>query len=134
MIQPHQTPTTPDAILAASPPTADFPCVLRLHREDPCKGWLLEIHTAWTIDFDHPLQDDDGACAKGSEWVRRFVEIGLASLGDPDCMPGMDWRIRLMGDSGDWAMFEFTSMDPAALDAAVARFSAAYGRTPFRRH
>lgn len=130
MIEPHQPPSTIADIMAAASPTADFPCVMRLHREDPCKDWLLEIHTMYAMDAGHPLEDDDAAILAGHECVRRFVEIGRTALADPACI--VDARIRLMGDSGDWAMYELTGLTPAERDAAIERFAAAYGRAPQR--
>lgn len=130
MIEAHQTPKSTTEILAAANPTVDFPCVMRLHREDPCKSWLLEIHTLYSLDAGHPLEDDDIALANGAECVRRFVEIGASSLGNPAV--ALDCRVRLMGNSGEWAMYEFTSLTPDDLDAAMARFTAAYGRAPQR--
>ena len=130
VIEPHQTPRSTTEIVALADPTVDFPCVMRLHREDPCKGWLLEIHTMYSLDVGHPLEDDDQAILNGHACVERFVEVGRTSLGDPRF--ALDCRIRLMGNSGDWAMYEFTSLTGADLEAAIGRFSAAYGRSPLR--
>ncbi len=129
MFEPHQTPKTPAQIMAQADPTVEFPCVMRLHREDPCKGWLLEIHAAWLIEMDHPLEEDDAACRAAFEQVARFVEIGNAALPAPG---GADLRVRQMGNSGEWAMFEFTSLHGAELEAAIGRFSTAYGHAPIR--
>lgn len=129
MIEPHQAPSTIAQIMASASPTVDFPCVMRLHREDPCKDWLLEIHAVFSLVDDHPLEDDDTAIRNASHCVARFVDIGRRHLGNP---AGADLRVRLMGNSGEWAMFEFTRMPPAELDAAIARFADAYGVAPQR--
>ena len=128
----HQRPKSLTEIMAMAAPTPAFPCVMRLHREDPCKGWLLEIHTAWNLDDDSPLADDETTCRTGMECVQRFVDVGIAHLGNPEVRPGADIRIRLMGNSGEWAMFEFSSMDQPTLEAAISRFSEAYGQVPLR--
>lgn len=129
MIEPHQTPSTIAQIMASASPTIDFPCVMRLHREDPCKDWLLEIHAVFSLVDDHPLGDDDTAIRNASDCVARFVEVGRRHLGNP---AGADLRVRLMGNSGEWAMYEFTRMPPADLDAAIIRFADAYGVAPQR--
>lgn len=129
MIEPHQAPSTIAQIMASASPTVDFPCVMRFHREDTCKGWLLEIHAVFSLVDGHPLEDDDDAIRNASDCIARFVEAGRLHLGE---RPGADLRVRLMGNSGEWAMYEFTSMPPADLDAAIARFTAAYGHAPQR--
>jgi len=130
MTEPRRPLMTIAEFVAAAGPTADFPCVMRLHREDPCKGWLLEIHTVFNLMDGHPLEDDDAALRNADECIARFVETGRRHLGDPTRVA--DLRVRLMGNSGEWAMYEFSSMDPADLDAAIARFTAAYGVAPQR--
>ena len=79
--------------------------------------------------MDHPLEDCDAACRAAFEQVARFVETGHATLG---AFGISDLRVRLMGNSGEWAMFEFTSLHGAELDAAIDRFGVAYGHVPLR--
>jgi len=130
MTQQHRPLRTIAEMVAAASPTVDFPCIMRLHDEDPCKGWLLEIHTVFGLMDGHPLEDDDAALRNADACIARFVETGRRHLGEPTKVA--DMRVRLMGNSGEWAMYEFTGMGPDDLDAAIARFTAAYGVAPQR--
>lgn len=86
---------------------------LCLHRDDPMKGILFELHvhedTEEGVAFLDQFRD---AC---------FENLGAAPAGMP-IPPGAEsvhWYLQ--GQSSEWLMFEFWSRDIPAIRRAVAR-------------
>ncbi|PZR93571.1 MAG: hypothetical protein DI537_10680 [Stutzerimonas stutzeri] len=86
---------------------------LQLHRDDPMKGILFELH----------VHEDTEEGVAFVERVRAscFEHLGAAPAGKP-IPPGAEsvhWYLQ--GESSDWLMFEFWSRDIDAIRRAVAR-------------
>lgn len=77
---------------------------LRLHKDDPMKGILLELH----------VHEDT---EEGVAFVDHFKATCFEHLGaSPD---RIHWFLQ--GQSSEWLMFEFWTRDAPAIQRAVAR-------------